>query len=167
MALLLDYIYTGNVTVHTSILQDFLALADLLKLKLARDYLVTHTPEGMQTCDPFNEDLNKHDTFARNQIIEAEQDRKQLNYSLAGYSNLSTSHPATDPECVSVKKNVKKLPELMPIAALKRRKETFNKVVPSPWCPRLAPVLADPKTDCVIGLPDQIVSMFFISVGKR
>lgn len=50
------------------------------------------------------------------------------------------------------KKTLRKVPNLMPISkftAFKTRKGLYNKVFPSPWSPRINPVVADPRNEYV------------------
>lgn len=142
MTLILDYIYTGNVGVCSSVLTDFLCLADLLQIHIDRQY-----------TEP---SLNSSYTRAKPEF--APNNRSHPCHSLECPSNnvfASSSTVSKEVDMsIGVKKVQRKIPNLMPISSLqnrfaKGRKGWYNRVIPSPWCPRVAPLLVDPRTDCV------------------
>lgn len=148
MTLILDYIYTGNVGVCSSVLTDFLCLADLLQIHIDRQYTEPSSNSSYTRAKP---------EFAPN-------NRSHPCHSLectSTFANSSTVSKEVDMS-MSVKKMQRKIPNLMPISSLqsrfaKGRKGLYNHVIPSPWCPRLAPLLVDPRKDCV-SHTDQTVS---------
>lgn len=125
MSLILDYIYTGSVGVYSQTLQEFLSVANFFQLHIDEKFNNYGGINGQQNC--YNSEFNNS-----NRLID---------------NCLNTGHSL-------VKKVPRKVPNLMPIAAFqnkfsKARKGLYNSVIPSPWCPRIAPMLVDPRKDCI------------------
>lgn len=123
MSLILDYIYTGSVGVYSHTLQEFLSVANFFQLQIDEKFSNHHrTTNGQQACN-------------------------NLEYNRINEDCLNVAD-------VPAKKVPRKVPNLMPITAFqnrfsKARKGLYNSVIPSPWCPRIAPLLVDPRRDCV------------------
>lgn len=135
MSLILDYIYTGSVGVYSQTLPEFLSVANFFQLQIDEKFSNYGTTNGQQSCN--NPEFNNANRMFENCLNAGE---------------------------TFVKKVPRKVPNLMPIAAFqnkfsKARKGLYNSVIPSPWCPRLAPLLVDPRKDC-IGHTELPVSRF-------
>lgn len=120
MSLILDYIYTGSVGVYSQTLPEFLSVANFFQLHIDEKFCNYNSTNGQHVCPS------------------------------SGF-NSSNCLNAGD---TLVKKVPRKVPNLMPIAAFhnkfaKARKGLYNSVIPSPWCPRIAPLLVDPRKDCM------------------
>lgn len=125
MSLILDYIYTGSVGVYSQTLPEFLSVASLFQLQIDEKFNSYQTTNGQKACH--NSDINNSPRYFDN--------------------CLSTGDSL-------IKKTSRRVPNLMPIAAFqnkfsKARKGLYNSVIPSPWCPRIAPLLVDPRKDCI------------------
>lgn len=86
-------------------------------------------------------------------------------------NNNSNNIDSISNNCVARKKTTRKVPNLMPISrsqfsAFKTRRGLYNRVFPSPWCPRIIPVTGDPRNDC---LRPQLSSTvrFFFTISKN
>lgn len=124
MSLILDYIYTGSVGVYSQTLQEFLSVANFFQLHIDEKFNNYVATNGQQNCHT-----------------------SEYNTTRLVDNCLNTGETL-------VKKVPRKVPNLMPIAAFqnkfsKARKGLYNSVIPSPWCPRLAPLLVDPRKDCL------------------
>lgn len=145
MSLILDYIYTGNVAIIPTILTDFVSAANLLQLQLDQNCLTKYL-----NCIP-HEQRDKKLTYNDDYAFEIN------NRGARFHAAKSENDPQNEPSnfsSVYLENNVhckkgRKIPNLMPINAFRRRKELFNKVFPSPWCQRISPILRDPREDCL------------------
>lgn len=147
MSLILDYIYTGNVAVPTIVLTEFLLIANLLKLKLDNEYLSNYATDLPQIYD--NDDFNKKtkEVVSIDDILTKNETCKRNNINNKRSQSEPTNFTLNYLDDVRCRKG-KKLPSLLPLTTLKKRKELFNKVFPSPWCPRGSPLLRHPREDC-------------------
>ncbi|KAB0797207.1 hypothetical protein PPYR_08201 [Photinus pyralis] len=126
MSLVLHYIYNGNVTIPSYKLSEFLSTVALLKLQLDHDYSESDLCDGNKS-----EILERGSQWSEKKLVDR---CKSLIKEECG------------------KKLTRRIPNLMPIAALRGngngiRKGLYNRVFPSPWCPRVVPLLADPRDD--------------------
>ncbi|KAK5646433.1 hypothetical protein RI129_004897 [Pyrocoelia pectoralis] len=135
MSLVLHYIYNGNVTIPSYKLSEFLSTVALLKLQLDHDYSE-------------NELLgNKNEILESKSVsIENHFDSKCLENKFIGECKSMVKEE-------NIKRTLRKMPNLMPISTLQTncngiKKGLYNRVFPSPWCPRVVPLLADPREDC-------------------
>lgn len=129
MSLILDYIYTGNVIVYSKTLPEFISVANLFGLHLDQNGLEKYIASpGSESAKSYNEEF-KTDVVKKKEEVEKNED---------------------GPEVYS-RKNLRKLPSLLPIGGGQSRKDKSRKlcnyVIPSPWCPRIETVLVDPRTD--------------------
>lgn len=220
MAYILDYVYTGSVLLHPTVLTDFLSAANLLKLKI-QDFppsdlmpsqvnKLSDTPQNYSNkycnnnhktevifpkkplhCE-YKNNLNEcgpdcyHNTPIYPQTFKNSVDEKLCDFKLSekrlkftpiilqdernpGLNNGIEQFKPNDMQInrplmpnnldlsnnsVSKKKTNRKIPNLMPISrsqfsAFKARKGLYNRVFPSPWCPRIIPVTGDPRNDCI------------------
>lgn len=122
MSLILDYIYTGNAIVYSNILQEFLGLANLLKIntEINTNHIVLRRPKLLDEVKDFtNKSLTKNEQHGEDE------------YNLKN------------------KKCFKALPNLLPINTKRTRtrmkKSVCGYVVPSPWCHRREKIFGDPK----------------------
>lgn len=160
MSLILDYVYTGNVTIPPIYLKEFVVIANLLKLKLDDEYLTNYTtsiPQQNVSNNNNNNNIGKDivtiedlsnikkakDVVSIDDIINDNYSAKNRNQRI----NFNTFNYLDDNSNVTCKRG-RKMPNLLPITTYKRRKELFNKVFPSPWCPRGSPLLKHPREDC-------------------
>lgn len=162
MSLILDYIYTGTVAVPPVVLSEFLNIANLLKLKLDNEYLLKHAtylphhqpkPNDVHNTAPRTVDGDLEDDKQTKDIVTVEDIKAKHEKP----SNFTLNYLDSDGPNVRCKRG-RKMPSLMPLTTLKRRRELFNKVFPSPWCPRGSPVLKHPREDCHIPSPELPVS---------
>lgn len=153
MSLILDYIYTGNVTIPPIYFNEFIAFANLLKLKLDNDYIANYTTSIPQdNVNNINNDIiaiedlsnikKAKDVVSIDDIINDNYSSKKRNQRINMINYLDDNN--SNIKC----KRGRRMPNLLPITTYKRRKELFNKVFPSPWCPRGSPLLKHPREDC-------------------
>lgn len=141
MSLILDYIYNGSATISAYNLPEFISTATFLRLYL--DY------DGLEK----NKHLIKTD-FSTNKTVSFEE-KVTTNY-LQSIKDLTKEIP--------FKRSLRKIPNLMPISSLQKsnlvatKKGLYNRVFPSPWCPRVVPLLADPREDYSV-ISDGLVSV--------
>lgn len=125
-----------------------------------KDYPSNYIPEqnGVHS-DPINSSTNKVTSIVQN-----------------GAFTHSTALCETEGKSLEVlkKKTLRKVPNLMPISrftAFKAKKGLYNRVFPSPWSPRVNPVVADPRNEYITRekLPLHPVSsqIFFISTSLK
>ncbi|KAF2899904.1 hypothetical protein ILUMI_06282, partial [Ignelater luminosus] len=130
MSLILDYIYNGSTTISAHNLPEFLSTATFLRLQLDCDGLEKH------------KHLIKMDLSTNKEVSFEEE--VSTNY-LQSIKDLTKEIP--------FKRSLRKIPNLMPISSLQKsnsvatKKGLYNRVFPSPWCPRVVPLLADPRED--------------------
>ncbi|KAF5291707.1 hypothetical protein FQR65_LT11400 [Abscondita terminalis] len=138
MSLVLSFIYNGNVTVPSPILPEFLSIVTLLKLQVDHEYFES------------NINASKKDVLQTSLSKNGGEESYLLNF----YSQQNTC--INNLKCEkTTKKSLREVPNLMPIASLKTngngmRKTLYNKVFPSPWCPRIVPLHADPRENCTV-----------------
>ncbi|XP_025829532.1 zinc finger protein 835-like [Agrilus planipennis] len=154
MARLLDYIYSGSVSLLSHDLEDFINLACLLKIPLDYEYLDQKKDEFPKNEGPVHRskeenvtqvvkegrssDFSDRITFSPDEIINYSRRKNEASSSVNNNNN----------------KSLKKLPDLMPLSSINRRykirKGLYNQATPSPWCPRNVPLLASPREiDCL------------------
>ncbi|KAK4879848.1 hypothetical protein RN001_007994 [Aquatica leii] len=131
MSLVLSFIYNGNVTVPSHSLPEFLSVIALLKLHVDHDFETSVMSK-------------------KNNILQTSLFGKCENIYTQNHSN-NEDYSIQNLKCDKLsKKNLRDVPNLMPIASLKNnangiKRSLYNKVFPSPWCPRVVPLLAGPR----------------------
>lgn len=55
-------------------------------------------------------------------------------------------------------KTLRKLPNLVPLKSLPKKKRPGGHIIPSPWCPRDEPVLEDPRKDYEVVVVNAVVN---------
>ena len=151
MSLILDYIYTGHVHLNTEILPEFVSTAEELKIQLDLCYLNKFLKNN------YDDKISTNNCTTNCQKIEDKLSPKIENclYTADNVAQIKTDK--TNAECGTnltrngddQKKNLKRIPNLMPISAFRSRRGLYNHVTPSPWCPRVAPLISDPRNDCI------------------
>ncbi|GJQ70286.1 hypothetical protein Trydic_g22724 [Trypoxylus dichotomus] len=147
MSLILDYIYSGSVNVRSDILTEFTTIAHELKLQIDSNNL-----KMTKYFDSFEEKIkpnckfitSKLETDLRSVFMEDECKFKEVNNPKIA-SDQGTPKITNSVANIVIKKSVRKMPNLLPLSKIKRRKVLYNHITPSPWCPRIAPLLADPR----------------------
>lgn len=81
-------------------------------------------------------------------------------------NNNSNNIDSSSNNTLAKRKTTRKIPNLMPISrsqfsAFKSRRGLYNRVFPSPWCPRIIPVTGDPRNDCLRPQLSSTVSIFY------
>lgn len=158
MELVLDYIYTGSAAIHPSSLLDFLCLADFLQLHLDKEQInnlllnininSSYKCAKLDVGDYIRCDRSDHPCHSDADITSQNRSHNTLIQIENNDSGISLR---TD---VVAKRTQKKLPNLMPISSMQNkvlrvRRGLYNHVIPSPWCPRVAPLMVDPREDCL------------------
>ncbi|KRT84756.1 BTB domain-containing protein, partial [Oryctes borbonicus] len=133
MSLVLDYIYSGSVNVRSDILTEFITVANELKLQIDNDSVKMKYFESIE--DKIKPDCkyitDKLETDLMNAFVEDEY-RHQLNNDKNALSEESVKITNSEVN-KGTKKSVRKMPSLLPLSKIKRRKVLHNYITPSPW----------------------------------
>lgn len=146
MSLILDYIYSGSVNVRSEILTEFITIANELKLQIDAGCIESFKCTKDSLEDRIKSDLKfSMGKFENDEKAIYDVDKCNSNYLNSVRDEEFVHIDNRDRDKPEKKKCTKKMPELLPLTKIKHRKILYNHITPSPWCPRVSPLLADPR----------------------
>ncbi|KAI4465185.1 btb domain transcription factor [Holotrichia oblita] len=129
MSLILDYIYSGSINVRSDVLSEFMSVANELKLRVDN--------ESFKVAKYFQESIEEN----IKPDCKFSINKKEVDIG-------SIAHEGNH----KVQKCVRKMPALLPLTKVKRKNVLRNYITPSPWAPRVTPLLYNPLENHLRGM---------------